>query len=171
MICPMCENLTIPTCLRAVGRPPDEACRGLVEASLRLRQLALHLFLDRFCSIRVHVRVVLYRETRRQNAHIRQRVHRMVIAWRKSERHLLHASRRGDLTLHGALSNVTTVVIGERGCTNAMHGRSRVTLRPSHPYHAGTERVEFSPTRQTLLRRGGREYLLNETKNTFSFLV
>ena len=48
-----------PPNLRAVSRSSDEACRGLVEASLRLRQLALHLFLDRFRSIRVHIRVVL----------------------------------------------------------------------------------------------------------------
>ena len=33
-----------------------------------------------------------------------------------------------------------------------MHGRSRVTIRPSHPYNAGTEHVGYSPTRQT---RGG----------------
>ena len=32
-----------------------------------------------------------------------------------------------------------------------MHGRSRMTIRPSHPCNAGTEHVGFSPTRQALL--------------------
>ena len=36
------------------------------------------------------------------------------------------------------------------GCPHFMHGRSRMTIwyRPSHSYYAGTEHVEFSPTRQ-----------------------
>ena len=37
------------------------------------------------------------------------------------------------------------------GYTQFVHGRSRMTIRPSHPYYAGTEHVGFSPTRQTLL--------------------
>ena len=34
-----------------------------------------------------------------------------------------------------------------------MHGRSRmtITIRPSHPYNAGTEHVGFSPTCRALL--------------------
>ena len=30
-----------------------------------------------------------------------------------------------------------------------MHSRGRMTIRPPHPYNAGTEHVGFSPTRQT----------------------
>ena len=40
---------------------------------------------------------------------------------------------------------------GGGGCTQFVHGRSRMAIRPSHPYYAGTEHVGFSPTRQTLL--------------------
>ena len=43
---------------------------------------------------------------------------------------------------------------GKRGeCTQFVHGRSGMTIaiRPSHPYHAGTEHVGFLPTRRTSL--------------------
>ena len=54
--------------------------------------------------------------------------------------------------LHG-LTNVATVGVegGGRACTQFVHGRSRMTINPEHPYYAGTEHVGFSPTRQTLL--------------------
>ena len=40
----------------------------------------------------------------------------------------------------------------ERGMHSfVVHGRSRMTIRRSHPYNAGTEDVGFSPTRQILL--------------------
>ena len=37
------------------------------------------------------------------------------------------------------------------GYTQFVHGRSRMTIaiRPSHPYYAETEHIEFTPTRQT----------------------
>ena len=38
-----------------------------------------------------------------------------------------------------------------RDVLDIMHGRSRMTIVPSHPYNAGTEHVGVSPTRQTLL--------------------
>ena len=36
-------------------------------------------------------------------------------------------------------------------CAYAMHGRSRMTIDPSHPCNVLAEHVGFSPTRQTLL--------------------
>ena len=36
------------------------------------------------------------------------------------------------------------------GCTQFVHGRNRMTIRPSHLYYAGAEHVGFSRTRQTL---------------------
>ena len=43
---------------------------------------------------------------------------------------------------------------GGGGIPIIMHGHSRMSIRPSHPYNAGTEHVGFSPTRQAL--EGGR---------------
>ena len=39
---------------------------------------------------------------------------------------------------------------GGGGSILFMNNRSRMTMRPSHPYNAGTEHVGFSPTRQIL---------------------
>ena len=36
-------------------------------------------------------------------------------------------------------------------CAHVMHGRSRMTIRPSHLYNAGTEHVGVSSTGQALL--------------------
>ena len=40
-------------------------------------------------------------------------------------------------------------VLDRRDVLDLMHDRSR--MRPSHPYNAGTEHADFSPTRQTLI--------------------
>ena len=40
---------------------------------------------------------------------------------------------------------------GGGGCTQFVHGRSRMTINPRIFTNAGRERVGFSPTRQTLL--------------------
>ena len=42
-------------------------------------------------------------------------------------------------------------VLDRRDALDIMHGRSRMTIDPLHPYNAGTEHVGFSSTRQTLL--------------------
>ena len=46
---------------------------------------------------------------------------------------------------HGQSAGVGECVL------DIVHGRDRMTIRPSHPYNPGTEHVGFSPTPQTLL--------------------
>ena len=45
----------------------------------------------------------------------------------------------------------STCAFGSGGDAGVMHGRSRTSIRPSHPYNAGMEHVGFSRTRQILL--------------------
>ena len=44
---------------------------------------------------------------------------------------------------------------GGEGGIYFTHGRSSMTVRPSHPYNAGTEHVGFSQTRQAMRGEGG----------------
>ena len=48
-------------------------------------------------------------------------------------------------------------VLDRRDVSDLMHRPSRMTIRPSHPYNAGTEHVRCSPTRQTLIACTKRE--------------
>ena len=50
----------------------------------------------------------------------------------------------------GVYSLSCKVVLGWGGVLMPLHGRSRMTIRPSRPYNSRTEHVAFSPM-QTLL--------------------
>ena len=62
-----------------------------------------------------------------------------------SETRKVELDRTFPATENAVLYGVKASHEGERGgCPHAMHGRSRVNHRPSHPYKAGTEHVGFS---------------------------
>ena len=91
-------------------------------------------------------------------AHMPQRTRRRRTRIRRSVWKAAHLILAADTPRRAAFT--TTIILRdafrsrwaqgrrETGGTHAMRGSSRMTIRPSHPYDAGTEHVRFSPTQE-----------------------